>query len=59
MNAIGPVVSRELIDAWGRFRDDDEQLVAVLTGPGTDAFCAGADLKAAIGGGHAGRARSP
>ena len=48
MNAIGPVVSREMVDAWGRFRDDDEQLVAVLTGAGADAFCAGADLKAAI-----------
>jgi enoyl-CoA hydratase len=50
MNAIGPVVSRELVDAWGRFRDDDEQLVAVLTGTGPDAFCAGADLKAAMAG---------
>ena len=50
MNAIGPVVSRELADAWGRFRDDDEQLVAVLTGAGPDAFCAGADLKAAMAG---------
>jgi enoyl-CoA hydratase len=48
MNAIGPVVSRELVDAWRRFRDDDEQFVAVLTGAGPDAFCAGADLKAAI-----------
>jgi enoyl-CoA hydratase len=47
MNAIGPVTSRELIDAWGRFRDDDEQRVAVMTGAGPDAFCAGADLKAA------------
>ena len=50
MNAIGPVVSREMVDAWGRFRDDDEQLVAVLTGAGPDAFCAGADLKAALAG---------
>lgn len=50
MNAIGPVVSRELIDAWARFRDDDDQLVAVLTGTGPDAFCAGADLKAAAAG---------
>ncbi|MDX6651623.1 MAG: hypothetical protein QOJ38_404 [Solirubrobacterales bacterium] len=50
MNAIGPVVSRELVDAWGRFRDDDEQRVAVLTGAGDRAFCAGADLKAAAAG---------
>ena len=47
MNAIGPVTSRELVDAWGRFRDDDEAYVAVLTGEGSEAFCAGADLKAA------------
>jgi enoyl-CoA hydratase len=47
MNAIGPVTSRELIDAWGRFRDDDAAHVAVLTGAGDAAFCAGADLKAA------------
>src|SRR6266513_113109 len=47
MNAIGPVTSREMVDAWGRFRDDDDAYVAVLTGAGRDAFCAGADLKAA------------
>jgi enoyl-CoA hydratase len=47
MNAIGPVTSRELVDAWGRFREDDEAYVAVLTGSGGEAFCAGADLKAA------------
>lgn len=50
MNAIGPVTSRELVDAWGRFRDDDEAFVAVLTGAGGEAFCAGADLKAAAAG---------
>ncbi len=50
MNAIGPVTSREMIDAWGRFRDDDEARVAVLTGAGSSAFCAGADLKAAAAG---------
>ncbi len=50
MNAIGPVTSRELIDAWGRFRDDDEARVAVITGAGESAFCAGADLKAAAAG---------
>jgi len=50
MNAIGPVVSREMVDAWGRFRDDDEAHVAVITGAGDAAFCAGADLKAAMAG---------
>jgi enoyl-CoA hydratase len=50
MNAIGPVTSRELVDAWGRFRDDDDAYVAVMTGAGDAAFCAGADLKAAMAG---------
>lgn len=48
MNAVGPVMARELIDAWTRFRDDDASLVAVLTGRGPDAFCAGGDLKGAF-----------
>jgi enoyl-CoA hydratase len=50
MNAIGPDVARELIDAWTRFRDDEAALVGVLTGAGDDAFCAGGDLKAAFEG---------
>src|SRR5215216_4518754 len=52
MNAVGPVMAAELVDAWTRFRDDDAALVAVLTGAGDDAFCAGADLKAAFDGEH-------
>ena len=52
MNAIGPVAAAELVDAWTRFRDDDAALVAVLTGAGDDAFCAGGDLKAAYAGEH-------
>lgn len=47
MNAIGPRTHAELVDAWGRFRDDDEALVGVITGAGDRAFCAGGDLKAA------------
>jgi enoyl-CoA hydratase len=50
MNAIGPQVHRELVDAWTRFRDDDSALVAVLTGAGKDAFCAGGDLKDSFAG---------
>jgi enoyl-CoA hydratase len=50
MNAIGPQTHRELIDAWDRFRTDDDALVAVLTGAGDRAFCAGGDLKAAFAG---------
>jgi len=47
MNAIGTRMGAELVDAWGRFRDDDSALVGVLTGSGSDAFCAGGDLKGA------------
>jgi enoyl-CoA hydratase len=50
MNAIGPQTHRELIDAWDRFRTDDEALVAVLTGTGDRAFSAGGDLKASYEG---------
>jgi enoyl-CoA hydratase len=45
MNAIGPAMHEELIDAWTRFRDDDSALVGVLTGRGGLAFSAGGDLK--------------
>ena len=50
MNAIGPVTHRELVDAWDRFRLNDNALVAVLTGAGERAFCAGGDLKAGFAG---------
>jgi enoyl-CoA hydratase len=45
-NAIDPETHRGLWTAWERFRDDDEADVAILTGAGDEAFCAGADLKA-------------
>jgi enoyl-CoA hydratase/carnithine racemase len=45
MNAIGPQTHAELVHACERFRDDDEARVAVLTGAGDRAFCAGGDLK--------------
>jgi enoyl-CoA hydratase/carnithine racemase len=47
-NAIDPDVHRAMIEAWGEFRDDDDVDVAILTGAGDDAFCAGADLKTYI-----------
>lgn len=50
MNAIGPVMSAELVEAWTRFRTDDSAIVAVLTGRGSEAFCAGGDLKDAFAG---------
>ena len=50
MNAIGHQTHRELVDAWQRFRDDDDAYVAVLTGTGDRAFSAGGDLKSAMDG---------
>jgi enoyl-CoA hydratase/carnithine racemase len=44
-NAINPAMSRALCAAWCELRDDPELRVAVLTGAGDRAFCAGADLK--------------
>jgi enoyl-CoA hydratase len=52
MNAIDRATHHELVDAWGRFRDDDDAYVAVLTGAGDRAFSAGGDLKAAFDGGE-------
>jgi len=46
MNCLGPQTHRELIDAWTQFKEDDAALVAVITGAGDKAFCAGGDLKA-------------
>ena len=45
MNAIDPETHAALLDAWGRFRETDGLRVAVLTGAGSKAFCAGLDLK--------------
>jgi enoyl-CoA hydratase/carnithine racemase len=47
-NAIDPDVHAAMIEAWADFRDDDSVDVAILTGAGDDAFCAGADLKTYI-----------
>lgn len=44
-NAIDPEMNQELIAAWKRLKDDDALRVAVLTGAGEKAFCAGVDLK--------------
>lgn len=46
MNAIGPAEAQGLLTALARFRDDDSARVLVITGAGTEAFCAGADLGA-------------
>ena len=44
-NAISPPMQLELWDALHDFRDDPDAWVAILTGAGDRAFCAGADLK--------------
>jgi enoyl-CoA hydratase/carnithine racemase len=44
-NALDAETQQELLEEWRRFRDDDALRVAVLTGAGKEAFCAGADLK--------------
>jgi len=48
-NCIGPTTHRELVHAWTRFRDDTQAKVAIMTGTGDKAFCAGGDLKAGEG----------
>ncbi|MBI3970245.1 MAG: enoyl-CoA hydratase/isomerase family protein [Chloroflexi bacterium] len=45
LNAIHPPASAELKDAWRRVREDSAIWVAILTGAGDRAFCAGMDLK--------------
>lgn len=52
-NAVDRQCADELLDAFGRFDEDADALVAVLTGS-AGTFCAGADLKAvSTGGGNA------
>ncbi len=51
-NCIGTRTHRELIDAFDRFRSDDDARVAVITGAGDSAFCAGGDLKSRFGEGE-------
>jgi enoyl-CoA hydratase len=48
-NALSYELMERLADAFERYRDDDDALVAVVCGVGQD-FCAGADLKEAESG---------
>ena len=43
-NALSPQLLVKLAAAWKDFRDDDALRVAILTGTGEEAFCAGGDL---------------
>ncbi len=44
-NALGRDVRKGLFEAWHRFEQDSALRVAILTGTGEKAFCAGGDLK--------------
>jgi enoyl-CoA hydratase/carnithine racemase len=44
-NALHLPAHLEMDAAWRRFEQDDDAWVAILTGEGDKAFCAGADLK--------------
>jgi enoyl-CoA hydratase len=44
-NALGKEVREGLRAAWERFERDDALRIAILTGAGDKAFCAGGDLK--------------
>ena len=44
-NAFRPETVRELIDAFGRARDDQEIGVVLFTGEGDEAFCSGGDQR--------------
>lgn len=45
MNSLDFVANAELVDVWRAFAADQNVRVAVITGAGEKAFCAGADLK--------------
>ena len=45
MNSLDFQASGALVEIWKEFNADAEARVAVITGAGKRAFCAGADLK--------------
>jgi enoyl-CoA hydratase/carnithine racemase len=45
MNSLDFTANDLLVECWHRFEADDAARVAVITGAGAKAFCAGADLK--------------
>lgn len=45
MNSLDFAANDDLVEAWREFDRDEEARVAVVTGAGDKAFCAGADLK--------------
>ena len=55
-NAVDPPTASELVKIWQDFRDDNDSYVAVITGSGDKAFCAGFDLSKVGSGGTAPKA---
>jgi enoyl-CoA hydratase len=47
-NAYTPTMFHQLMDAFREFNDDPDLRVAILTGAGDKAFCAGADLSKTV-----------
>ena len=45
LNTLDPETRTELTEAFVEFHEDDDLWVAILTGAGEKAFCAGADIK--------------
>jgi len=45
MNSLTIELFDRLDESWQKFRDDDDAFVAILTGAGDRAFCAGMDMK--------------
>ena len=45
MNSLDLDANDEMVEIWNEFDEDDDARVAVVTGAGDKAFCAGADLK--------------
>ena len=45
LNAMNGAMTTGLRQAWRTFRDDQDAWVAIITGAGNRAFCAGADVK--------------
>lgn len=54
MNALNTDAHFELHDAFNAFASDPDQWVAIVTGAGNKAFCAGHDLKTQASGTHRG-----
>jgi len=52
MNALHPPAHRELDSLWNEFEADPDLWVAIVTGAGDRAFCAGNDLKFQASGGR-------